>query len=92
MLLTRVVFALLLAALVVLGMLAAVRRLRRGSDPELAALLQMKKEDWQMPPLQEIPRPAWSLTRWVGMVTLRAYLIVAIVLLVVKVVELALGH
>nr|BBH92163.1 putative manganese transport transmembrane protein [Thermogemmatispora argillosa] len=92
MLLTRVVFALLLAALVVLGLLAAVRRLRRGSDPELAALLQMKKEDWQMPPLQEIPRPAWSLTRWVGMVTLRAYLIVAIVLLVVKVVELALGH
>jgi Mn2+/Fe2+ NRAMP family transporter len=92
MLLTKLVFAILLAALVVLGGLAVVRRLLRGPDPELAALRRMKKEDWQMPPLKEIPRPTWSLTRWVGMVTLRAYLIVAMVLLVVKVVELALGH
>ncbi|RAQ93913.1 manganese transporter [Thermogemmatispora tikiterensis] len=92
MLLTRVVFAILLAVLLTLGVLAAIRRLRRGPDPELETLMRMKKEDWQMPPLQEIPRPSWSLTRWVGMVTLRAYLIVAMVLLVVKVVELALGH
>jgi Mn2+/Fe2+ NRAMP family transporter len=90
--LTRVVFAILLAALVMLSVLAVVRRLRRGPDPELTTLMRMKKEDWQMPPLKEIPRPTWSLTRRVGMVTLRAYLLAAMVLLVVKVVELALGH
>jgi hypothetical protein len=45
-----------------------------------------------MPPLAELTRPVWSTTRKIGMFTLRAYLVIAVVLLVVKVIELALGH
>jgi hypothetical protein len=45
-----------------------------------------------MPPLSELPRPVWSFTTRAGMITLRGYLIVAALLMVVKVVELALGH
>lgn len=44
---------------------------------------------WRMPPLQELRKPEWSTTRRVGMLTLRGYLLVAALLLVVKVVQLA---
>jgi hypothetical protein len=45
-----------------------------------------------MPPLAELTRPTWSVTRKIGMFTLRAYLLIAVILLVVKTVQLALGH
>ena len=47
---------------------------------------------WRMPPLEMLPKPMWSTTRKVAMLTLRAYLLIAAVLLVVRVVQLALGH
>ena len=52
----------------------------------------MEKETWQMPPLAELTRPTWSVTRKIGMFTLRAYLFIAVILLVVKTVQLAIGH
>ena len=82
----------LVVGLLVMSAAALVRRIRKGSDPELAALARMEKEAWQMPPLAELTKPAWSITRKIGMFTLRAYLLVAVILLVVKVVQLALGH
>lgn len=45
-----------------------------------------------MPPLEELPKPAWSVTRTIGLSILRAYLIIAVLLLVVKVVQLAMGR
>ncbi len=51
----------------------------------------LDRETWRMPPLEELPKPVWSTARRAGMYTLRGYLIVAVVLLVVKVVQLALG-
>lgn len=83
---------LLVIALLAMGMVALVRRIRKGPDPELVALERVEKETWQMPPLQELTRPAWSATRKIGMFTLRIYLIVAVILMVVKVIQLALGH
>ena len=47
---------------------------------------------WRMPPLSTLPKARWSTTQTVAMVTLRGYLLVAVVLLVVRVVQLALGH
>ncbi len=82
----------LLASLVGTGVMALVQHARRGPDPELAALSRMEKETWQMPPLEELTKPVWSVTRKVGMFTLRVYLFVAVILMVVKVVQLALGH
>ena len=45
-----------------------------------------------MPPLALLNRPVWSPTRKVGMLALRGYLLMAAVLLVVKVFQLALGQ
>ncbi len=82
----------LVVVLAVMGVIALVRRARKGPDPELLALSRLEKETWHMPPLAELTRPTWSATRKIGMFTLRLYLVVAVVLMVVKVVQLALGH
>jgi len=48
--------------------------------------------EWRMPPLATLERPVWSRGRRAGMYALRVYLVVAVLLLVVKAVQLALGH
>ena len=45
-----------------------------------------------MPALALLERPRWSTGRRVAMLTLSGYLVLAIILLVVKAVQLALGH
>jgi hypothetical protein len=45
-----------------------------------------------MPPLAMVERPTWSRGRTAGMLALRGYLVVAMLLLAVKAVELVLGH
>jgi len=44
---------------------------------------------WRMPPLQRLQRPTMSMQRKVGLFTLRAYLAVAFILVIVKIVEVA---
>jgi Mn2+/Fe2+ NRAMP family transporter len=90
--LSEVLGSMLVGGLLVMGVLALVKRIRTGPDPERAALERMEKETWQMPPLAELTRPAWSLTRKIGMFTLRAYLFIAVIMLVVKTVQLAIVH
>ena len=90
--LAMVLGTILVVTLVGMGMVALVQRIRKGPDPELAALSRMEKQTWQMPPLAELTRPTWSVTRKVGMFTLRVYLLAAVILLVVKTVQLAIGH
>ena len=90
--LATVLGIILVIGLVVMGVVALVQRMHKGPDPERAALDRMEKETWQMPPLAELTRPTWSITRTIGLFTLRAYLFIAVILLVVKTVQLALGH
>jgi hypothetical protein len=45
-----------------------------------------------MPPLELLDRPVWSRTRTIGMYTLRGYLVVAVLMLIVKAVQIGLGH
>lgn len=47
---------------------------------------------WHMPPIATLPPPHWSLAQRIGMLALRGYLVVAMLLLVVKIVQLALSH
>ncbi|MBV8694987.1 MAG: divalent metal cation transporter, partial [Ktedonobacteraceae bacterium] len=82
----------LVVVLMVMGVVLLVQRIRQGADPEEIALSRMEKETWQMPPLAELTKPVWSMTRKVGMFTLRIYLVIAVVLMVVKVIQLATGH
>jgi Mn2+/Fe2+ NRAMP family transporter len=91
-LLTVSLFVLLAVTLVTMGVVTFVQRLRKRRDPERTALLAMDKHTWQMPPLEELAKPVWSLTRKVGMLMLRAYLAIAVILLIVKIVQLATGH
>jgi NRAMP (natural resistance-associated macrophage protein)-like metal ion transporter len=47
---------------------------------------------WRMPPLSQLPKPVWSKTRKFGMILLRGYLLVAVIMMIVKAVQIAIGH
>ena len=50
------------------------------------------RENWRMPPLALPQRPAMSAGRRIGMGALRLYLVVAMILVIVKIAQLAFGH
>ena len=83
---------------VAVGGYALVRaRLRRRlpADPEAeldtGVVMAAQRLTWRMPPLSELPRPAWSPGRTVGMITLRLYLFIAVGLVIVKIIQLAMA-
>ena len=52
---------------------------------------QARRENWRMPPLTLLERPVMSRQRKFGMLMLRGYLLFAFALVIVKVVEVAVG-
>jgi hypothetical protein len=62
---------------------------REGIDA-VAEIPKEKRHTWTMPPLALLERPVFSPGRKAGMLLLRGYLVVAVLLLVVKTVQL--GH
>jgi hypothetical protein len=78
----------LVVGLVTVAILQAMRRDRITPEerPEVE-----DKSTWRMPPLVDLPKPTWSMTRKVGLLTMRGYLILAALLMIVKVVQLAIG-
>ncbi|MFM0100641.1 divalent metal cation transporter [Paraburkholderia nemoris] len=91
--------------LAVVGYVATVtvRRLRLASPDTTASAVaqasgseqQFSKEarnTWRMPPLEELPAPQLNLSKRIWMGVLRGYLIVAVALVVVKVVQMTLLH
>ena len=79
-----------LGGLLVLGYAVAgtVMFLNRSKRPTRPAMSKERKATWRMPPLNLLERPVWSRGRVVGMYALRIYLIVAVLLLLVKAIEL----
>jgi Mn2+/Fe2+ NRAMP family transporter len=75
------------AGLAALGYALTVRR-RAVREPVDRA----GRENWQMPPLAEFGRARMPVGRRIGMGALRLYLIVAMILVIVKIVQVALGH
>jgi len=57
-----------------------------GADERLA-----RRANWRMPPLTLLERPVMSRQRKIGMLALRGYLLFAFTLVIVKVVEVAIG-
>ncbi|GAC1698791.1 MAG: Nramp family divalent metal transporter [Candidatus Limnocylindrales bacterium] len=47
------------------------------------------RANWRMPPLEELPQPIWSVGRRLAMLALRGYLVIAALLLIVKIGQLA---
>jgi Mn2+/Fe2+ NRAMP family transporter len=76
---------------VVAGLLAAVYALtRRRSATQ--PVDRRSRDTWRMPPLATLGRPTLSTGRRIGLGALRLYLVVAMVLVIIKVVQVALGH
>ena len=64
---------------------AAAAEVAEAADP-------VDKLSWRMPPLSELPTPVIRGARRVGLLGLRGYLALAMVMVIVKIVETALGH
>jgi hypothetical protein len=78
----------LLVVLLALGIGALHGRRGAVSKPQPP----LNRETWRMPPLAMLDRPVWSRGRLVAMWALRGYLIVAVLLLVVRAVQIGAGH
>jgi 1-acyl-sn-glycerol-3-phosphate acyltransferase len=50
------------------------------------------RENWRMPPLAMLSKPVLSTGRRIGLTALRAYLAIAMILVIVKIVQVAIGH
>lgn len=79
------------------GAAAIVAGRRHSSDTpalthaERRALRQQDRANWQTPNLASLERPTMSLIRRAGLLTLRGYLVLAVVLVAVKIVEVGLA-
>jgi Mn2+/Fe2+ NRAMP family transporter len=74
-----------------IGMAVSSRR-RRGRDLERELAVTGDKRVWRMPPLDQLRPPQWSRGQRIGMIVLRGYLVLAVVLLAVKIGQLATAH
>jgi hypothetical protein len=96
--LTEVLFGVLACGLVGAGVYVARGRIFPLSIPAGGRVPKQPKPDravrdsWTMPQLELLDRPVWSRTRKVGMITLRGYLVVAVLMLIIKAVEVGIGH
>ena len=80
----------LFASLGAAGITLALRR--AGGAAATPALPRAHREGWRMPPLALLGRPEWSRSRTLAMRALSVYLAVAVVLLLVKAVQLGSTH
>jgi Mn2+/Fe2+ NRAMP family transporter len=87
------------AVSVLAGAWMLVRRRSAAGTP--AALADAMAEDtadvadrytWRMPPLAELTAPVVSGTRKLGLAALRSYLAIAMILVIVKIIEVAVAH
>jgi Mn2+/Fe2+ NRAMP family transporter len=87
--LVEVLGGVLLVSYLVAAVMLVVNRSRREPVPVVP---MERKATWRMPQLSLLERPTWSRTRLIGMWGLRVYLVVAVLLLLVKAIELGLHH
>jgi NRAMP (natural resistance-associated macrophage protein)-like metal ion transporter len=88
------VLSMVLGIIVVLGAIGTAawgwREQRRlAGRPEMA---REERENWRMPALVLLQRPPWSAVRRVAIAVLSGYLVLAILMLIVRAVQIALAH
>jgi NRAMP (natural resistance-associated macrophage protein)-like metal ion transporter len=81
---------LVLGGILVVGLVVAAGTMRRRA-PTVAPETRARRENWRMPPLALLERPRWSRGRTIAMWALRGYLVLAVLLLLVKAVQLGTG-
>ena len=87
-------FALIGGALLAIGLVSfglLTLRTRRKATPPVEETPAIPKAQWTMPPLALLGRPQMSTGRRVAMLTLSGYLAVAVILLIVKAIQLGTG-
>jgi hypothetical protein len=72
------------------GMALHALRNRPARTVQVLEIAKDRRSTWTMPPLALLERPAWSPGRKAGMLVLRGYLVIAVLLLIIKTVQL--GH
>jgi len=77
------------AVSVAAGGWALIRSLRVRSSVEVD---RRDRESWRMPPLNMLSKPVMSTGRKIGLTALRAYLAIAMILVIVRIVQVALAH
>jgi Mn2+/Fe2+ NRAMP family transporter len=76
-------------ASVAAGAWALARARRSHSSVEVD---RRDRESWRMPPLNMLSKPVLSTGRKAGLAALRTYLAISMILVIVKIVEVAVGH
>jgi NRAMP (natural resistance-associated macrophage protein)-like metal ion transporter len=79
------------AGLALLGAFSLLSRRGLGADRIVGGRPDVPREQWTMPPATLLTRPNLSTARRLAMAALGSYMVVAIVLLIVKTVQLASG-
>jgi hypothetical protein len=90
-LLTEALSGALIIGLLITGLLYNSQKRKTNVKVVEETKPTMDRRFWRMPPLNELQKPVWSKTRKLGMILLRGYLLIAVILIIVKVVQLALG-
>jgi Mn2+/Fe2+ NRAMP family transporter len=88
--------ALIGGAVLAVGLLAfgavSLRSARGAASANVAEPERtIPKQQWTMPPLALLSRPEWSTGRKIAMLTLRGYLLISVILLIVKAIQLGGG-
>ena len=78
-----------MTAAVAAGGWTLIRSLRAHSSVEVD---RRDRENWRMPPLNMLSKPAMSAGRKVALAVLGSYMAIAMVLVIVRIVQLAIGH
>jgi hypothetical protein len=88
------ILALVLGALLVAGLVLLATRtfLTRRREEPAEPPVYVERESWTMPPLALLEKPVWSRERRLAMRLMWLYVLTTVVLLVVKAVQLGLGH
>ncbi|MDP9043499.1 MAG: divalent metal cation transporter [Pseudomonadota bacterium] len=74
------------------GLVFLLVRRRHPGTPRPVPADRTRRDTWRMPPLALLAMPQLSTGSRVGLTVLRTYLLVAMILVIVRVVQLALGH
>jgi Mn2+/Fe2+ NRAMP family transporter len=69
------------------GALARARRSHSSVEVD-----RRDRDTWRMPPLNMLSKPLMSTGRKIGLAALRSYLAIAMILVIVKIVQVAIGH
>jgi Mn2+/Fe2+ NRAMP family transporter len=80
-----------LSSIVGVAVVVAAVLILRSHSP-VQEMSHSEKENWRMPALALLQHPRWSLGRRIAILTLRGYLVIAVILLVVKAVQIAIHH